>query len=64
MVHVRRKPHFGHQPRRFFNGNVRDMCTLCEMFPTSLLAGMFGFKAPTYFELDDDAERVVPRVEL
>ena len=50
--------------RRFFNGNVRGLCTLCEMFPTSLLAGMFGFKAPTYFELDDDAERVVPRVGL
>jgi LemA protein len=50
--------------RRFFNGNVRDMRTLCEMFPTSLLAGMFKFEAPTYFELDSDAERIVPRVGI
>ena len=50
--------------RRFFNGNVRDMCTLREMFPTSVIAGMFGFEAPTYFELEDATERVVPRVEL
>jgi LemA protein len=50
--------------RRFFNGNVRDLRTLCEMFPTSLLASMFGFEAPTYFELDDVAERIVPRVGL
>ena len=34
------------------------------MFPTSILAGMFGLRAPTYFELDNEAERVVPRVAL
>ena len=50
--------------RRFFNANVRDMRTLCEMFPTSLVSGMFGFEAPTYFELDSAAERVVPRVSV
>jgi len=50
--------------RRFYNGNVRDMRQLCEMFPTSILAGMFGFSAPDFFELDAGAERIVPRVEL
>ena len=49
--------------RRFFNGNVRDMRQLCEMFPTSILADMFRFEAPGFFELASDAERVVPRVE-
>ena len=47
---------------RFFNGNVRDMRQLCEMFPTSILAGIFHFDAPGFFELASDAERVVPRV--
>jgi len=50
--------------RRFFNGNVRDMRNLCEMFPTSILASAFGFEVPTYFELDSDAERIVPRVSV
>ncbi|MBI4879433.1 MAG: LemA family protein [Planctomycetes bacterium] len=50
--------------RRFYNGNARDMRQLCEMFPTSLLAGLFRFSAPTFFELDSAAERVVPRAGL
>lgn len=50
--------------RRFFNGNVRDMRNLCEMFPTSVVANMFSFEVPTYFELDSEAERIVPRVSV
>jgi LemA protein len=48
--------------RRFFNGNVRELNQLCEAFPTNLLANVFGFTRGDYFELDSDAERVVPRV--
>lgn len=50
--------------RRFFNGNVREMNQLCEMFPTNILANMFGFKAGDFFELNSEAERVVPRIEV
>lgn len=50
--------------RRFFNGNVRDLNVLREQFPTSLIGRMFGFQGGTFFELDREAERVVPRVEL
>ncbi|MCA9100835.1 MAG: LemA family protein [Planctomycetales bacterium] len=50
--------------RRFFNANVRELNQLCEMFPTNLLASMFGFERTSFFELENDAERVVPRVEL
>jgi LemA protein len=50
--------------RRFYNGNVRDMNTLCEAFPTNLLAKLFGFERADFFELASDAERVVPRVDL
>lgn len=52
--------------RRFYNGNVRDWTVLRDSFPSTLIAGMFGFRDhdPGYFELASDAERVVPRVSL
>ncbi len=50
--------------RRFFNANVRDLNQLCEMFPTSLIARGFGVEREGFFELESEAERVVPRVEL
>jgi LemA protein len=50
--------------RRFFNGNVRDLNVLRDQFPTSLIGRMMGVEAGTFFELDSDAERVVPRVDL
>lgn len=50
--------------RRFFNGNVRELRSLRESFPTSIVAGAMGIAEPTFFELDDQHERIVPRVEL
>jgi LemA protein len=50
--------------RRFYNANVREYRQLQEMFPTSLVARVFGFRGGEYFELDSAAERVVPRVAL
>ena len=50
--------------RRFFNGNVRDLRNLKESFPSSLVAGMANIEEPTFFELDDANERVVPRVDV
>ena len=50
--------------RRFFNGNVREMRNLRESFPTSVVGTAMGIELPTFFELDDANERVVPRVDL
>jgi len=50
--------------RRFFNGNVRELRNLREGFPTSLVGAMAGVELPTFFELDDQNERVVPRVTV
>lgn len=50
--------------RRFFNGNVREMNQLCDLFPTSFIASSFGFERASYFELSREAEHVVPRVDL
>ena len=50
--------------RRFFNGNVRELRNLRESFPSSVVGGAMGIEEPTFFELDDANERVVPRVGL
>ncbi|OHB65309.1 MAG: hypothetical protein A2Y76_03510 [Planctomycetes bacterium RBG_13_60_9] len=38
--------------RRFFNGNVRDYRNKCQMFPSSLIAGLFGFAPEDFFNVD------------
>lgn len=38
--------------RRFYNGNVRDLNTKVQVFPTNLFAGMFGFTQAEYFEIE------------
>ncbi len=38
--------------RRFYNGGVRDLNTKIQLFPNNLFAGMFGFKARDFFELE------------
>ena len=52
------------QSRRFYNANVREMNTAVEMFPSSLIAGSFGFKPEQYFEIDDPAARGPVKVEF
>jgi hypothetical protein len=50
--------------QRFFNGNVRDLRNLRDSFPSSIVGGMMNIEEPTFFELDDANERVVPRVDV
>ncbi|HUQ41508.1 MAG TPA: LemA family protein [Candidatus Limnocylindrales bacterium] len=50
--------------RRFYNGNVRDYNTSLQTFPTTVLAGMFGFTSEQYFELGDAREREAPKVSF
>jgi len=38
--------------RRFYNGNVKDLNTRCDIFPSNLVAAMFGFTHADYFEVD------------
>ena len=49
--------------RRFYNANVRELNATAGGFPASLVAGS-GFEPASYFEVDDDAERVAPRVSV
>jgi LemA protein len=39
--------------RRFYNGNVRDYNTKLQTFPQNLFAGMLGFTAKTFFDIDE-----------
>lgn len=50
--------------RRYYNGAVRDLNVAVESFPSNLVAGWFGFRPETYFEVEAVAERAVPRVSL
>ena len=40
--------------RRFYNGNVRDLNTKIEVFPSNLLATSFGFYKMEFFDLADN----------
>jgi LemA protein len=42
--------------RRFYNGGVRDLNTKIQVFPNSIVAGMFAFKNREFFEVDDMAK--------
>ena len=37
--------------RRFYNGNVRDLNTALQTFPSNIIAGMFKFAHMDFFEL-------------
>ncbi|MCK5578495.1 MAG: LemA family protein [Planctomycetes bacterium] len=50
--------------RRFFNGNVRDYNKQVQMFPSNLVAGLFGFRVEDFFEIEDDAVRQTVKVSV
>jgi len=50
--------------RRFYNANVRDMNNRVESFPSSIVAGMGGFRRREFFEGEDAGVRAVPQVDL
>jgi LemA protein len=50
--------------RRFYNGNVRDLNTRIEVFPSNLIAQAFHFVRAEFFEIDDVHVRAAPEVEM
>lgn len=50
--------------RRFYNGVVRDFNTKMQVFPTNMIAGMLGFKAREFFEIENPAERQNVQVQF
>ncbi|MHC4562250.1 MAG: LemA family protein [Planctomycetota bacterium] len=50
--------------RRFYNANVRDMNTRTEVFPSNLIANMFGFTREEFFEVESAAVRAASEIAL
>ena len=50
--------------RRFYNGNVRDLNTSIETFPSNLIANMFKFEPREFFELEEAAAKEPVKVKV
>ncbi len=50
--------------RRYYNGAVRDLNVMIEQFPSNLVANNTGFKPAPFFQIDNDADRAVPKVSF
>lgn len=50
--------------RRYYNAVVRDYNTMIEQVPSNIVANAFRFQPEEFFELEDEAERAVPKVNF
>ena len=50
--------------RQHYNDTVMTYNTKTEMFPSNVIAGMFGFKQREFFELEDTVQREAPKVDF
>ena len=48
--------------RRYYNGTARNFNILIQSFPSNLMASAFHFTTVEYFEIEEAAERAVPKV--
>lgn len=50
--------------RRYYNGAARDLNIQVESFPSNFVANTFKFEQADYFEIENDADRAVPKVDF
>ncbi len=50
--------------RQAYNESVRNYNTQREIFPNTLLAGMFNFAPASLYEITDPGDREVPKVSF
>ena len=48
--------------RRYYNGTVRNLNIQVESFPSNIVARYFNFTQAEFFEIEDEAERALPKV--
>jgi len=48
--------------RRYYNGAVRDYNVMTEQFPSNLIASSFGFSKAPFFQIENAADRDLPKV--
>lgn len=50
--------------RRFYNGNVRDLNTRTEIFPSNIIASLFQFRRSEYFEIEEIKVYENPSIDI
>lgn len=50
--------------RQYYNDEVNRLNTAVQSFPGNIIAGMYGFEKKDFFQLEDPAERSVPKVQF
>ena len=50
--------------RQAYNDSVMRYNNKCEMVPSNVIAGMFGFQRAEFFEIDTEAERAPVKVQF
>lgn len=50
--------------RQAYNDQVLFFNNKIQMFPSNIVAGMFGFKLEEFFEIEDKTEKEVPKVSF
>jgi LemA protein len=50
--------------RQSYNDQVLFFNNKIEMFPSNVIAGMFNFTTEEFFEIEDEAEKAVPKVQF
>jgi LemA protein len=50
--------------RQAYNDDVMMFNNKVEMFPSSIVAGMFNFEKSDFFEIEDKAEKQAPKVSF
>jgi LemA protein len=50
--------------RRYYNGAARDFNVLIGQFPSNMVANFGGFKTAPFFQIDNAADREVPKVSF
>ncbi len=50
--------------RQFYNDSVMKLNTKIEMFPSNIVAGLFGFEKQEFFEIEDPAARAAQQVDF
>ncbi len=50
--------------RQSYNDQVLFLNNKTQMFPSNIIAGIFSFKTEEFFEIEDKAEKAVPKVSF
>jgi LemA protein len=50
--------------RQHYNDSVMTFNNKTQMFPSNIVAGMFGFREEEFFEIEDTTQREVPQVKF